>query len=1190
MSTSNKNFVHLHLHTDFSLLDGANPIKPLSRRVAELNMGACAITDHGNMYGAITFYNAMKAQGVKPIIGCEVYYTRGDRRDRTAPTLRSGEKINHHMVLLAKNYEGYQNLVRLTSKAFTEGFYYKPRIDAELLAAHSNGLIGLSACLSGVPSALLLRGEAEEAAREALRFQEILGKGNYFIEIQDHGLDAQQKIRQPLIELSKRTEIPLVATNDVHYLTPADARAHDILLCIGSGKTVNDEGRMRYGSSNFYLRTAEEMYALFSDLPDALNRTVEIAEMCELELPKGVNHVPVYPIPSSHSDLNGDEYFEKIVREGFEKRRAQVLEPSIVRYELKHSMAEYQERLSSEVAMIKRMGFASYFLIVWDIVRYARENDIPVGPGRGSAAGSLVAYALEITDVDPLQYDLLFERFLNPDRVSMPDIDIDFCVRGREKVIQHVVELYGRESVCQIITFGTMASKAAIKDVGRSLDMPYAEVERIAKLIPPPVRGRNVSIANALEQVPELRALRDQNEKVADVLEVAQRLEGCARHASVHAAGVVISPKPLHELVPISTSAKSELTTQYPMSDLEKTGMLKMDFLALTTLTVISDCLKTVKQLCGTCIDWAAVSLDDEPTMALFGEGRTEAIFQFESSGMQEICRRLKPKSLEDLAALNALYRPGPLDGGMVDDFIQRHHGKKSVRYIIPQMKEVLNNTYGIIVYQEQIMQLAQKLAGYTLAEADLMRRAMGKKNREEMARHQEKFVNGALEHNISLEKAEQIFSLMAQFADYGFNRSHSVAYAFLAFQTAYLKSHFPEHFYAAVLSNEIDDNVKVLKYAKELQSQGLKLLPPDINESLNTFTPVENGVRYGLAAIKGIGDVSLESILRIREEARYTSFYDFIERVEHKALNKRVLDALICAGAFDSLKENCEIGQWRATVFDSIDTSLAHSSRTQKAQSCGQDDLFGTIESSLTSSKPSLQLSETPWSSSKILSSEKSALGFYLSGHPLASYRDSIQGLALPNLDACKPLAHRTDVTVAGVVTGLQVKLTKKGEKFALLHLEDETCQMKCVIWSAAYSRYESYIVQDAPLLVKGKLECSDDGQFCIIAETLEDLDRLPQNRARALIIEVADIKNDALMNKIFKTFDRFKGECHVWFQFDLDNGVTVRTRSNTALRISPHCELEAELRSCGVQLRWVNNVDNIFSSVPLKARAISN
>src|SRR5438128_2087424 len=872
---NDQEFVHLHLHTDYSLLDGAIQIKPLSERLENLGMKACAMTDHGNMYGAISFYNTMKARGIKPIIGCETYIAPGSRRDR-AGRAAPGEKVNFHLILLAKDYEGYRNLSRLTSKAFTEGFYYKPRIDKELLAQHSKGLIALSSCMSGVPSALLAQDRFDDAAAAALEFEEILGKGNYFLEIQEHGLEPQARIRKPLVELSKRTGIPLVATNDAHYLMPDDARAHDVLLCIGSGKTVSDQNRLRYGTPNFYVRSPEEMWQIFGDeLPEALQRTVEIAERCELKLPEGVNYLPNFPIPESDAGLSANDYFEKVVRVGYQTRKQSVWDLESGRGEMSHTFSEYEQRLSHEIEVIKRMGYAGYFLIVWDFVRYAKEHGIPVGPGRGSSAGSLVAYCLRITDIDPLKYNLFFERFLNPERVSMPDIDIDFCVRGRAEVINHVANLYGRDSVCQIITFGTLASRAAIKDVGRALEMPYSEVERIAKMIPPPVRGRNVSLTQALEQVPELRKEIETNPNVKELIKIAQRLEVCARHSSVHAAGVVISPVPLQELIPIAVSGKEEVTTQYVMSDLEKTGMLKMDFLALSTLTIINDCLKTIKQLLGNEINWADIALNDEKTMAVFGEGRTDAVFQFESSGMQEICRKLKPKGVEDLSALNALYRPGPLDGGMVEEFIQRHRGLKTVRYLVPEMKEILSNTFGVLVYQEQIMQLAQKLAGYTLSEADLMRRAMGKKKREEMALHQEKFVNGAVERGIKKEKAEKIFSLMDKFSDYGFPRSHSVAYAYVAFQTAYLKAHYPEHFYAAVLSSEAQDVAKVFKYSKELRSQGIKLLPPDVNESNAGFTPLTGAVRYGLAAIKGLGESTVKAIIEARESGPFRSLFD---------------------------------------------------------------------------------------------------------------------------------------------------------------------------------------------------------------------------------------------------------------------------------------------------------------------------
>ena len=1163
---SDRQFVHLHLHTDYSLLDGAIQIKPLSSRVEELGMPACAMTDHGNMFGAISFYNAMKYRGIKPIIGCETYIARGSRKDKAATG--AGEKANFHLILLAQNYEGYQNLVRLTSKAYTEGFYYKPRIDKELLAEHSKGLIGLSACMSGVPSALLAQEKCDEAAAAAVEFQEIFGKGNYFLEIQEHGLDAQQRIRKSLVELSKRTGVPLVATNDAHYLMPEDSRAHDVLLCIGSGKTVNDTNRLRYASPNFYVRSPEEMWRIFGDeLPEVLTRTVEIAERIDLALPQNVNHLPKYPIPQSEQGLSDDQYFEKVVRDGFERRRQTVWETQAARGELKQPIVDYQTRLSNEIEMIKQMGFAGYFLIVWDFVRYAKENSIPVGPGRGSAAGSLVAYCLEITDVDPLQYNLLFERFLNPGRVSLPDIDIDFCVRGRGDVINHVADLYGRDSVCQIITFGTLASKAAIKDVGRALEVPYAEVERIAKMIPPPVRGRNVSISQALEQVPELKGEVETNPQVREIIEIARRLEGCARHSSVHAAGVVISPLPLQELIPIAVSGKEELTTQYVMSDLEKTGMLKMDFLALTALTVINDCLTSIKQSLGGEINWAEIALNDAKTMQVFGEGRTEAVFQFESSGMQEICRKLKPKGVEDLAALNALYRPGPLDGGMVDEFILRHHGKKSVRYLVPEMKEILSNTYGIIVYQEQIMQLAQKLAGYTLSEADLMRRAMGKKKREEMAVHEEKFITGAVERGIKREKAEKIFSLMAQFSDYGFNRSHSVAYAYLAFQTAYLKAHFPEHFYAAVLSSEAQDAAKVFKYSKELRAQKIGLLPPDVNESNSGFTPLSSAIRYGLTAIKGLGNSAVKAICEARESGAFRSFFDFAERVDTSTLNKRVFESLVSAGAFDSLKDGRTASEWRGALFNSIDMALARSQRAKKERMIGQTGLFGAVpeENDYANEIPA---NARGWSTAELLAAEKAALGFYITGHPLEKHFDLLQSLKAMKSSELSAITTGSRVVAGGVIGDLQIRTTKKGDKFALLRLEDEAGGTKCVLWPEVYRKHSAMLQNDAAAIIKGRLELSEDNPATIIVDQIQTMDAAMENGEFLVLHTPQQDDYSSLFDSILSVLSSHPGDCDVTLETQVDQGITVRIKANPALRVRRSAELEEALKSLGCRL----------------------
>jgi len=1165
-----KNFVHLHLHTDYSLLDGAIQIKPLAERAEKLGMTACAMTDHGNMYGAISFYKTMKERGIKPIIGCETYVAAGSRKDRTGGGT-AGEKTNSHLILLAKDFEGYRNLSRLTSKAFTEGFYYKPRIDKELLSRHSKGLIALSACMSGVPSAMLVRDRFDDAAAAALEYQEILGKGNYFLEIQEHGLEPQARIRKSLVELSKRTEIPLVATNDAHYLMPDDSRAHDVLLCIGSGKTVNDQNRLRYVTPNFYVRSADEMWDIFgSELPEALQRTVDIAERCDLSLPQGVNYLPNYPIPESDSGLSVNEFFEKTVRGGYQTRKASVWDGKAANGELKHTFEEYQQRLCHEIEVIKRMGYAGYFLVVWDFVRYAREHGIPVGPGRGSSAGSLVAYCLGITDIDPLKYDLLFERFLNPDRVSMPDIDIDFCVRGRSNVINHVANLYGRDSVCQIVTFGTLASRAAIKDVGRALDMPYADVDHISKMIPPPVRGRNVSIEQAIQQVPDLRKAMETNAQVRDLIDLARRLEGCARHVSVHAAGVVITPEPLEELIPIAVSGKDEVTTQYEMSDLEKVGVLKMDFLALNTLTIISDCLISIKRSLSETIEWENIPLNDQKTMQLFAEGRTDAIFQFESSGMQEICRKLKPKSIEDLAALNALYRPGPIDGGMVDDFIQRHHGKKSIRYIVPEMKEILDGTQGVIVYQEQAMHLAQKLAGYTMAEADSLRKAMGKKNREEMAQQEQKFILGAVARGLKREKAQQIFSLMSQFADYGFPKAHSVAYAYLAFQTAYLKAHYPEYFYAAVLSNELEDTGKVFRYTKEMRGQGIALLPPDVNESELGFTPLKRAIRYGLAAIKGIGFGSVNAIIKAREAGRFRSLSEFAERIEDGAINKRVLEGLVCSGAFDSLKTEADsINGWRARLFAAIDVVIAGSARTRRAKALGQNDLFRG--DSVSEPEVVVELPDAKaWTPAAVLAAEKKALGFYITAHPLDSHSEIISKFASMSLAELSLQETGARATIAGLVTRLQLRTTKKGDQFAIFRLEDQSGSVKCVVWPEPFRRHGSQIREEATLLVTGRAEITDDSAITVIVEKIGELGQAKQQKASELIIRLPSAADSGTRcDAIKKLLETSKGECDVFLEVVCD-GVLVRVRAHPSLKVQGSAEVEAALRKLGCEVTW--------------------
>ncbi|MCA1623544.1 MAG: DNA polymerase III subunit alpha, partial [Acidobacteria bacterium] len=1016
------------------------------------------------------------------------------------------------------------------------------------------------------------QGNTEKAFQNAKLLEEIFGKGNFFIEIQDHNFDHGKKYQEQTIELARKADIPLVATNEAFYLTREDARAQEILLCIGEGKTVFDKTRSDLGSDDFYVRTTEEMWEIFGkDFPDALRNTLLISEMCDLELPSGKDlSLPQYPIPAGSKCSTTDEYFEEVVIKGFEERKEKIWLP--IQTNLRHSFEDYEKRIQTEISIIKKMKFPGYFLIVWDFIKYARQKNIPVGPGRGSAAGSLVAYCLGITDIDPLQYDLLFERFLNPERVSMPDIDIDFCVRGRSDVINHVSDFYGKESVCQIITFGTMASKAAIKDVGRALNMPYADVEKIGKLIPPPVRGRNISISQALEQVADLRKAMESDAQVKEVVDLAIRLEGCSRHTSVHAAGVVISPKPLYEIIPISVSAKNEITSQYSMNDLEKVGMLKMDFLALTALTIISDCLKSIKQKTDIQIRWEEISLDDQKTLALFGDGRTEAIFQFESQGMQEICRRLKPKNLEDLAALNALYRPGPLDGGMVDDFIARHRGEKKVQYIIPEMREILSNTYGILIYQEQIMQLAQKLAGYSLGEADMMRRAMGKKKRAEMALHEEKFVNGAQARGIKREKAEETFKLMAQFADYGFNRSHSVAYAYVAYQTAYLKAHFPAYFYASVLSNEAHDTAKIYKYSNELRMGGLKLLPPDINESDADFTPVGQDVRFGLSAIKGIGNASIESIIQTRKAGKYTSLFDFTSRIDQGSVTRRALESLVTAGAFDSLKgEVFTVNAWRARLFAGIEGALSHGQKIWNDKTKGQNALFGAQQSAslfLHSQLPAA----TPWSQAEISKKEKSSVGFYLSSHPLDDYRKVLEELKIRNIADYEAIKPGDRINLAGIVSALQVRHSKKGNRFCIFRLEDQSNGVKCLAWSDIFTKFSDCLKEDELLIVTAKVESIEGQEITLIVEEAKKLSEAILLKAQnvSILLPSRDFIDENYFEDLFNVLSKHNGNCKVFLNINLENNIVLKFRSEP-LRVQGSVLLENELRQKGCQVKWI-------------------
>jgi DNA polymerase III subunit alpha len=1166
--TPKKNdFVHLHLHTDYSLLQSTVQLKPLATRLGELEMKACAITDLGNMYGAVSFFNKMKDAGVKPIIGYEAHFVLGSRHDRN-PSIAIGERAFYNIVLLATDLAGYHNLSYLASKAFTEGYFYRPRIDLELLAERSKGLIALSGGADGAISHFLSSNAEDRALALAEKFSRIFGKDRFYLEIQDAGGD--RTLIEKVAEFSKKTKLPLVATNDVFYINREDARAREALIAINDGRSVPSEAQTEARSFK-YLRSADEMWEIFGkEFPEALRNTLRIAEICNVEIPQGddVRQLPNFPIPAEFSHLNSDQYFEKVVRDGFNDRLKKEWRSKMDAGELRHSLDEYEARLATEIATINRMGFPGYFLIVWDFIKYAREKNIPVGPGRGSAAGSLVAYCLNITDVDPLEHELLFERFLNPERISMPDIDIDFCIRGRGDVIDHVTNLYGRESVCQIVTFGTMASKAAIKDVGRVLGVPLSDVERIAKLMPPPVRGRNISISQALEQVPEIKAAMQADPRIDEMVTLALKVEGCHRHTSVHAAGVVISPKPLHELVPVAVSGKEELTSQYPMGDLEAVGMLKMDFLGLTTLTIISDALAEIQKRRGETIDWTKVPTDDPKTMKIFADGKTDAIFQFESSGMQEICRKMRPENLEDLSALNALYRPGPIDGGMIDLFVDRRRGVKEVEYWVPEVEEFLKPTFGVLVYQEQIMQIAQRLAGYSLGDADLMRRAMGKKKIAEMAKHTDKFVNGATANGIKKKTAEEIFSLMSKFADYGFNRSHSIAYAVLAFRTAYLKAHFPSFFYASVLSHEADDSAKVYKYSTELRQLGLELLPPDINESGLSFTPLETSVRFGLQAIKGIGASSVQSILRARESGPFKSLNDFVSRLDAGALNRRGLESLIAAGALDSLMPAGEtIGSWRAKMHASVDSALRFGARASEDRMSGQNALFGGDASF--EAAPD-QLPDVPgWSAVELSKNEKAAIGFYLSTHPLDAYGKQLDGLKIPQMSECFDARPGDQVRMMGMVTASQVRYSKKGNRFCIFRLEDRTGGSKCLVWAEAYAKHQQCIADDEIVVIEGKVEAVEAQELTVIVSDIKPIADVITTNLREVSIKLPRGTTDSrFLEDLFILLTKNPGRCEVMLDIEVD-GVGVKLKSEAG-RIAVSRSLTQELESKGCTVAW--------------------
>ena len=1122
----NTEFVHLHLHTEYSLLDGACRIGELLDQAARLKMPAVAVTEHGNLFSAIMFHDQARKRGIKPIIGCEVYVANGSRLARSG---RPGETANH-LVLLAADRTGYHNLIKLVSAGYTEGFYYKPRIDKELLAEHAAGLIGLSSCLKGEVATHLRFEQQRRAVEAATTFRDILGPGNFFLEMQYQGIDEQLVVNRGLPPIAKEVGVPLVCTNDVHYLRQADHRPHDVLLCIGTGKNVQDKQRLRYHGDQFYLKTPEEMAQVFGDFPEALQNTVAIAERCDVDLSAKENHLPGFDVPEG---FTVDEYFEHVVRQGFEERLTR-LRDLAQRGALRHPIEEYDAKLAYEIDVIKRMRYPGYFLIVWDFIRYARDHGIPVGPGRGSAAGSLVAYCLGITDVDPLEFDLIFERFLNPERVSLPDIDIDFCERRRGEVIEYVTRKYGRENVAQIITFGTMKARAAIRDVGRTLGMSYADVDRVAKQIPPTL---DMTLDRAVDESSTLKEMYQRDERVKELIGVARRLEGITRHASVHAAGVVIAPRPLTEFAPLYKSQKDEITTQWAMKEVERVGLLKMDFLGLSTLTLLHDAVAHIQETTGETLALEQIPLDDAKTYELFGDGQTLGVFQFESSGMRETLRKAKPKRFDDLIALNALYRPGPLRGGVIDDFIARKHGKVEITYEVPELEPILAHTYGVIAYQEQVMRIAGDLAGFTMGEGDVLRKAMGKKDAAVMQAQRERFVNGAVERGIRKEKASKIFGLMEYFAGYGFNKSHSTTYALLAYQTAYLKANYPRHFMAALLTIERQNTDKMATYLGECRDMKVPVLPPDVNTSGLHFTVAPEGIRFGLAAIKNVGEAAIESVIKVREmDGRVTSLNRLCEEADLRLVNRRVLESLVKAGAFDSLAppETSEpAAEVRAMLFAAVGRAIDHGNRTQRDRDRGQVALFA--ESDAQESVVAAPYGERaqPWTETEQLAYEKEALGLYLSGHPVDRFAPDLQANGVARIEELSgPVAR---AAIAGVIASRRQVTTRKGQPMAIVMLEDRGGSLEGVVYPAAYDKYTACLEPGSLVVARGRLEMDEDTRRLVVEE-VAPISALGNAAGRTMTVRLATPPHDrATLEALAAVLRQHRGDDAVLIELEL-------------------------------------------------------
>ncbi len=1131
-------FVHLHVHTQYSLLDAACRIEDLARRAKELDMPALAITDNGNMFGAIEFYSACQKAGIKPIIGAEVYVAPESRFERSTHGLHGA---SYPLVLLCKDIEGYRNLIHLVSIGYLEGFYYRPRVDKEMLRQYSKGLIALSGGLRAEVPHLLNIGQNDKAAQAAGEYAGIFGKDDFYVEVIYSGLREQERVNPHLIALAQKLGLKIAAANDVHYLEKEFSKAYEILTCIQTQTTLDDPNRTRLATEEFYFKSAEEVKELFKDNPDAVANTVEIADKCNLKLDFDKTYVPDFTPPK---DKTCEEYLRELTWEGLGKRYGKI-EDAVAR------------RANHELGVIQKSGYTSYFLIVWDFVHFAKEKGIPVGPGRGSAAGSVVSYALGITDIDPLQYDLLFERFLNPERVSMPDIDIDFCYERRDEVIDYVTAKYSKDNVAQIITFGTMMAKAVIRDVGRVMNIPYAEVDKIAKLVPTELE---ITIDDALRREPELKALYKTNPRITQLLDTSRVLEGMTRHASTHAAGVVISQKPLREHVPLFKTGDGQISTMYSMESLEKIGLLKMDFLGLRTLTVIDDTIKIIKRTQKKDIDWAAIPLNDAKTFEMLKNAQGIGVFQLESSGMRDILKKLKPDKFEDLIAILALYRPGPIGSGMVDEFIKRKHGQIAIAYDHPSLEPILKDTYGIIVFQEQIMKIVNVLAGFSLAKADSLRRAISKKKEEEMKKVQEDFVQGAVKNKVEKRMAEKIFKLIEHFAGYGFNKSHSAAYAMISFHTAYLKANFAVEFMTALLTSEKDNTDKIVLYIDEAKRMGLNVLPPDVNESFPQFTVVgSDTIRFGLAAVKNVGQTAIDAIIQGRiKQDRFKSFFDLTDHVDLRVVNRKVLESLIKCGAFDST------GLYRSQLFAVLDQALSLGGDIQKDRESGQRSFFEAFTGDRSFNKNFQQIPAIPeWSETERLLNEKEMLGFYVTGHPLDRYKKELKSYSTASTATMGLRRDGEEVITGGLVNKLKFTQTKRtNEKMAIVTLEDLEGTVDLLIFPKTFKSYGQFLVKDAILFFKGNVDKKEQDPKLLVNEITPVAD-VHKKFTRSIHVRlVTSVAEERVLKDLQEILSRHPGSIPVYLEFTDGSGSRSQMLVDRSLFVQPNEDLVSSLQ----------------------------